>query len=169
MKVQVLLADKGTPNLQQGTLNLLNVGWSQTGLRPAGPMGLLLTPPFAVAVFFEVDHHHCNHPIDLVLSLVTEDGTPVEVPGPAGPQQMRISQQITVSSPAGMPIGAPGVGNSLVEIVPGLPLAPGGYQWRATLAGEEGDDWNASFRVQLPPQAVAVFGGPPGTAPESDG
>ena len=35
MKVTVLLADKGTNNPQGGTLNLLNVGWTRTVLRPS--------------------------------------------------------------------------------------------------------------------------------------
>ena len=159
MDVSVLLADKGTANLQQGTLNLLNVGWTQTSLRVAGPMipGGYLTQAQAIAIFFEVEHQHCNHQIELVLELVNEDGQPVELPGPVGPQAMRISQQIVVQSPAGMPIGSPGVGNALIEIIPGLAVPPGGYEWRVTLAGQHEASWSARFRV-LPPPSAPVFG-----------
>jgi len=162
MKISVLLADKGTPNPQQGTLNLLNVGWTQTVLRPAGSVvpGGFLTPAHALAVFFEVEPRHCNHPIDLVLELLDEDGNPVQVPGPAGPQAMRITQQVIVQSPGGMPVGSPGTGNALIEIVPGLAIAPGGYEWRVGMAGESNDDWVARFQVLSLPMSGPVFGQP---------
>lgn len=135
MKVNVLLADKGTQS-PQGTLNLLNVGWTQTPLQPSGLVGpglpVLLTPPHAVAVFYEVEPKHCNHPIDLIVELVTEDGQAVSVPGPAGPQPMILTQPITVATPGGFPAGTPGIANAILEIFPGLPLEPGGYEWRGT-------------------------------------
>jgi hypothetical protein len=171
MKVEVLLADKGTLNQPQGTLNLLNVGWKQTVLQPSplGP-GMFMTAPHAVAVFFEVEPRHCNHPIELVLSLLTEDGNPVQLPGPAGPQELRISQRPTIPSPGGMPTGSPGSGNALVEIFPGLPLAPGGYRWQVMLDGEHDENWFASFRVNPPPlPPTVVFGTPPpSSAPPED-
>ena len=157
MKVQILLADKGTQNPQAGTLNLLNVGWSQTGLSSPAP-GVSITPAHAVAVFYEVEPHHCNHPIDLLLELVTQDGHEVQLPGPAGPQPMRVTQQITIPSPGGAPSGTPGSGNTLLEVQPGLPLSPGGYEWRVTLAGEHREEWSASFRVVAPPNSQPVFG-----------
>ena len=164
MKVTVLLADKGTANPQQGTLNLLNVGWWQTVLHPAGPMvpGGFLTAPHAVAVFLELEHQYCNRPTELVLSLVDEDGRAVQVPGPGGGQELRIAQQITVSSPAGVPIGTPGRGTSMIEIVPGLAVGPGGYEWIATFAGEHRQEWGAQFRVLPPVQPPdATIGTPP--------
>jgi hypothetical protein len=163
MKVSILLADKGTANPPAGTLNLLNVGWVQTQLNnaPAVPGGMI-TPSHAVAVFFEVEHQRCNHPIELVLELLDEDGQPVTVPGPQGPQQIRVSNFLTVASPAAAPIGASGTGNALIEIIPGLPLAPGSYRWNASLDGEHLADWFAAFRVLPPAQAPnIVFGAPP--------
>jgi hypothetical protein len=162
VKVTVLLADKGTNDPTRATLNLLGAGWSaQPALIALGPEGpISVIPPHAVAVFFEVDPRHCNHAIEFVLELVTQDGQPVEVPGPAGPQIMRLAQPITVVSPAGMPIASPGVGNALLEFA-ALPIQPGGYEWRATLAGEHQEDWSARFHVlatqQLQPP---VFGAP---------
>jgi hypothetical protein len=167
MKVSVLLADKGTANPQAGTLNLLNAGWVQTQLRPAPPMlpgiaGGFITAPHAIAAFFEVDYEQCNHTIELVLELLTQDSHPVEVPGPAGPQTLRISQQVTVPSPGGVELATPGSGNALVEIFPGLPLPPGAYRWQASLAGHQGADWYVAFRV-IPPaqQPVIAIGGQP--------
>jgi hypothetical protein len=170
MKVLVLMADKGTVNPQQGTLNLLNAGWTQTQLRPVGPMvpGGYLTPPHAVAAFFEVEPKYCNRPVDLVFELVDQDGHAVEVPAPAGPQPMRVTQQIFIQSHAGMPIGSPGIGNALIEIVPGLAIPPGGYQWRVELAGETSGDWSTSFRVSaiLPPSGP-IIGSRPSPPPDS--
>lgn len=164
MKVVVLLADKGTQSPAQGTLNLLNVGWMRTTLQPPDPLmgGMVLTPPHAVAIFFEVEPRHCNHPIPLLVDLVTDDGHLVEVPGPAGPQAMRIEQSVTVPSPGGVPTGSPGVGNTLVEIGSGIPLAPGTYEWRISLAGEHEAHWNARFYVvPLPEAPVTTVGLPP--------
>lgn len=172
MKVSVLLADKGTQN-PQGTVNLLNLGWSQTVLQPK-PLNMpipnaLITPPMVVAVFYEVEHTRCNHPIELILSLVTEDGEPVSLPGPAGPQPMEIRQQRVIQTPAGSPIATPGTGNTLLEIFPGLPLQPGGYAWTVGLDGLREDYWSASFRV-LQPQVPPVFqlGGTPSTPPAAE-
>lgn len=155
MRVQVLLADKGTTNPQAGTLNLLNVGWTQTLLRPA-PMGiapgLLMTAPHAVAIFFEIEPKHCNRSIELIVSLLDEDGHVVDMPGPAGPQEMRLRQQMTVPTPGGVPMGTPGTGNALIEIFPGLIVSPGGYRWSVELDGLTGDDWFAPFRVVAQPQ-----------------
>jgi hypothetical protein len=124
-----------------------------------------LTPPHAVAIFIEVEPAFCNRPIELRLELVTQDEHPVEMPGPAGPQPMVIRQIITVQSPAGRPPGSPGSGASLVEIFPGLPLAPGIYIWKVTLENEHHDEWNARFNV-LPVREVpaTTFGAPPATA-----
>jgi hypothetical protein len=153
MRVQVLLADKGSTNGPAGTLNLLNVGWTQTILRaiPTGVPDVGLTVPHAVAIFFEVEPKDCNHPIDLELELEDEDGKVVSVQGPAGPQEMRLKQPVTVKSPGGVPLGTPGTGNALIEIFPGLPLKPGGYRWKVRLGGRTHVDWFAAFRV-MPPE-----------------
>jgi len=171
MKLSILLADKGTANPQQGTLNLLNVGWVQTQLVPSpvplpGVQGGLITPPHAVVVFFEVEPAFCNRPIELVLSLLTDDGQPVEMPGPMGEQPVRVSSVVTVPSPAMAPIGSPGTGNALIEIFPGLLVPPGAYRWDATLAGEHHDEWFVSFRVLPPPQMPTfTFGAAAATPP----
>lgn len=160
MKVSILLADKGTANPQSGTLNLLNIGWTHTALRPIPiptapglqPTVQLMTPAHAIAVFLEVDHQHCNRPLQLVLSLVTEDGESVSVSGPAGPQPMRLTQSIVVPSPPRVPIGSPGTASTLIEIVPGLPLQPGTYNWRVEIDGETDENWRARFYVLPSPQ-----------------
>lgn len=158
----MLLADKGKVNTPgPGTVDLLNAGWVVTQLRPMGPQ--TLTPPHSVAVFFEVDLAKCNRPLELVFELVDDDGHTVELPGPAGPQPMKITQQVTVRPPPA-PTGTPGAGNSLIEVQPGLPLNPGFYQWKVTLDGEHKEDWGARFYVSEPPAQAPqmfTFGGAP--------
>lgn len=154
MKVFVLLADRGTPNPQGGTLNLLGVGWSTTTLT-AGAIPVPITPPHVVVVFFEADLSECNRPVPVELSLVNEDGLQVELPGPAGLQAMRIVQEINVGSPPGLPTGTPGRANLMVDIMPGLPLVPGGYAWRVKVDGDGREEWRAGFRVVGQPQPPA--------------
>jgi hypothetical protein len=171
MKVSVVLADRGTNNIPQGTVNLLNAGWVQTQLQlnPSVPGGQV-TPPQTVAIFYEVEHAYCNRPIELVARLLTEDGHAVLMPGPAGvDEEIRVGTIVTVPSPAMAPLGAPGTATALIEIFPGLMVPPGSYRWDVTLAGEHHDEWFASFRVLPPAQMPAfTFGsaqGPPPAAP----
>jgi hypothetical protein len=149
VKVQVLLADKGTANPPQATLNLLNAGWLTTQLVPT-PQGLA-APAMAVAVFFEVDVLRCGQPVPMVIELVDDDGMAVPMATPDGTRPVRIEQTITVAAPPSAPHGTPGRGNTLVEIVPGLVLRPGGYRWRVQLDGREEEDWSAYFVVIGPP------------------
>lgn len=167
MKVSVILADKGSQG-RLGTLSLLNAGWKVLFLNPLPPGIAPITPSFVVAVFFEVDQDHCNHPIDIVLSLVTEDGHPVQVPHPAGHQDLRITQTMTVPSPGGVPIGTPGAGGGLIEIIPGLQIAEGGYRWEVTIDGKDNPDWAASFRVMRPTQSSVSLGGPTPSLPSPE-
>lgn len=146
MRVHVLLADKGTNNPAAGTLNLLNLGWGAT--QTDGQ----LTPPHAVAVFMEAELSECNRPLVVQLELVDEDGRVVDLPGPAGPQPMRMAQNVTIAAPPGQPTGTPGKANLLLEIQPGLPLGQGTYKWRVKVGGKDDDDWSVTFFVAAPQQ-----------------
>jgi hypothetical protein len=156
VKAAVLLADKGTQAQDKGTLNLLNVGWATT--MRIGP----LTPPHAVAIFFEAELAECNRSIPIELELQDAEAHVVELPGPAGPQLMRVSQSLTIVPPLGAPTGTPGRANLLMEIAPGLPLEPGNYRWLLRIDGDERDDWSAGFYVAAPP-STPVFGAGPAT------
>lgn len=166
VKVCVLLADKGTATTV-GTLNLLNVGWSVTQLKPVGmPKGAPLvaipspTGPQTVVVFLEAELAMCNKQLNMEIELLNEDGKTVELPGPVGTQAMRIQQSIMIPSPPGVPTGFPGRMNSMIELGQGLPLAPGVYRWQVRINGDTHDDWSVSFFVAPPPQP-ATFGVPP--------
>ena len=169
MKIYVLLADKGAQNPHNGTLSLLNVGWTVTQLRrPMGPpmaAGLppLLTGPQVVVVLIEAELALCNRSLTLEIELLTEDGDVVEIPGPAGAQAVRLEQPLMVPSPSGVPTGFPGRATAMMDLPTGLPLSPGIYRWQVRVNGKEEDDWSAHFYVAAPPQAP-TFGFPP--APE---
>ena len=167
VKIYVLLADRGTQNPHNGTLSLLNVGWAVTQLRR--PMGLgpglgtaaapLLTGPQVVVVLIEAELAMCNRSLTLEIELLTEHGEIVEVPGPAGPQAVRLEQSLMVPSPSGVPTGFPGRATAMMELPTGLPLSAGIYRWQARVNGKEEDDWSAHFYVAAPPQAP-TFGFP---------
>jgi hypothetical protein len=163
VKVVVLLADKGTNNFPRGTLNLLNVGWGVTQLQPTG-----ITPPHALAVFFEADLAECNRQFEVTIDLVGEDGSPVQIPSPAGPQPLRIVQPLLIPSPGGAPTGTVGRGNFMIESSPGLPVAPGTYTWRVSVSTNPPSYGSTSFYVAAPPQLPQFsFGvGMPPTGPE---
>lgn len=161
VKVNVLLADKGTPT-GNNSLNLLNAGWTRTVLRqlmmpnPAGgpPIQVLITPPQAVAVFYELDHNYLNRQITITLALEDQDGERIQVPyvGPA-PMPIIFQQQVFVPSPPQAPIAAPNSGNFLVELVPGLVIPANIYRWSVEIEGVIDPQWNARFEVLPPPSA----------------
>ncbi len=159
MKIYVLLADKGAQNPHNGTVSLLNVGWTVTQLRrQIGPTTAeggqpLLTGPQVVVVFIEAELALCNRALTLEIELLTEDGDVVEIPGPGGSQSVRLEQSLMVPSPSGVPTGFPGRATAMMDLPTGLPLAPGIYRWQVRVNGNEEDDWSAHFYVAAPPQA----------------
>jgi hypothetical protein len=172
VKIYVLLADRGTHNTQTGTLNLLNVGWAITYLRPSpgvtGPDAALalVTGSSVVVVFVEAELAMCNKTLKLEIELLTEDGQVVAIPGPAGPQAVRLEQSIIVPSPPGVPTGFPGHATAMMELSTGIPLAPGIYRWQARVNSRGEDDWSARFYVAAPLQPP-TFGYPSPAAPEA--
>jgi hypothetical protein len=167
VKLYVLLADRGVQNPHNGTLSLLNVGWSITQLRrvlgPGAPADIapLVTGPQVVVVFLEAELAMCNKALTLQIELLTEDGKVEDIPGASGPQPVRLEQTIMVPSPAGVPTGFPGRATAMMELPTGLPLAPGIYRWQARVNGKEEDDWSTQFYVAAPPQPPTFGFRPP--------
>lgn len=158
VKLYVLLADRGVQNSHNGTLSLLNVGWSVTQLRrvfgPGVPQDAppLVTGPQVVVVLIEAELAMCNRTLTLQIELLTEDGEVVDIPGAIGRQPVRLEQPIMVPSPAGVPTGFPGRATAMMELPTGLPLAPGIYRWQARINGKEEEDWSTQFYVAAPLQ-----------------
>lgn len=164
MKVSVLLAERGMSNVPLGTVSLLSAGLPVVGSRQAAPGGPLISSPHVVAVFFEVELAKCNRPLVIEVELLDQDGHGVQVPGPTGPQELKLTQQLVVTPPIGAPTAFPGHGNIVLELGPGLPLTHGIYKWVVTIDGETKEDWSKQFFVPHPPTPPS-FGSTPAAPP----
>lgn len=122
-----------------GTLHMLGAGWSVT----PSP-----TAPQAVALLIKVPWDRANEKLPLLVQLLTADGQPVELPGPAGPQKIGASAELEVGRPPGIDHGSPLDASFSLNVSP-LPLPPGRYQWRAEIAGTIQTE---SFQVKAPTQ-----------------
>jgi len=107
----------------QGKLYIQGAGWSR--IDATGPM------QFAVAVLWQVPWGQANHPHDLELKLVTEDGA--EATGPEG-NPIKIAGKVEVGRPAGSKQGS-FQGFSLAVKFAGLTLPPGGYRFELSING----------------------------------
>jgi hypothetical protein len=143
VRVTLFLADAAQPEQASNKVHALGVGWSVTG----SP-----TPPMAVVALVKVPWDQSNIRHTAVLALVDADGQPVTVPGPAGPQALRIEQEFEVGRPVGIPRGMEIDHSLCVNLGPGLPLLPGSaYEWRLTLDGDEDAAEVVTFLIRQAP------------------
>jgi hypothetical protein len=134
IEATMLLADAAVAD-PTGKIHMLGAGWSVT----TSP-----TAPSAVAVFFRIPWDRTNTKIPSTLELVDADGHPVSLGN--GEPGIRIDEVIEVGRPPGLEPGTP-IDASFQISVGSLPLKPGRYQWRLTVA--EGE-WSISFTVRSP-------------------
>lgn len=122
-----------------GKLYVVGGGWSVTGPQPA---------PSAVALKLDVPWDRANQRMHLELSLVGEDGQPVTMPGPDGPQPVRMDGQFEVGRPPGLKPGTP-IDVALAMNVGPLPLPPGQrYSWELSIDGETDEEWHLAFQTR---------------------
>jgi hypothetical protein len=114
-----------------GKLHMLGAGWSITGTP---------TAPAAVAVFLKVPWDRTNERLPLSLFLYDADGRQIGIDG----KNIGLEQEFEVGRPPGMDPGTP-VDHAFQMSLGSLPLPPGRYQWRLTVAGEE---FTAAFQVR---------------------
>jgi hypothetical protein len=133
LEVHLILCDAA--QAESGKVHMLGAGWSITG----SP-----TAPHAVAVLVKVPWDRTNQPMSLKVQLHEADGGPVSVPTAEEPLHVMAQALIEVGRPPGL---APGsmLDASFAFNIPSLPLAPGRYEWRLTLAEHE---QVASFTVR---------------------
>jgi hypothetical protein len=134
VEFKLILASAAQSDAANGTLHLLGAGWSVTPTP---------TAPQAVALLIKVPWDRANEKLPLTLELLNADGHPVEVAGPAGVQRVRADAEIEVGRPPGLAHGAHLDASFSLNISP-MPLPPGRYQWRATVADTEHSE---SFQV----------------------
>ncbi len=133
LEVHLLLCDSA--QAENGKVHMLGAGWSIT----PSP-----TAPHAVAILMKIPWDRANQPMDLSLQLLDPDGDPVNIPTAEGPVAIGAQANVEVGRPPGL---APGsmLDASFALSIPSLPLDPGRYEWRLTIADA---DYTASFTVR---------------------
>ncbi len=137
MRATLLLSDHAV--VADGKLYINGGGWSVTGPTPA---------PSAIAVKLDVPWDRANQRLHLRLRLIGQDGDPVTVPGPEGPQPVEITGEAEIGRPQGLVEGAD-IDFPLAFQLGPLPLEPGQrYQWVLDIDGETQQDWHLTFSTR---------------------
>jgi hypothetical protein len=123
LQVQLILCDAAQADPYTGKVHMLGAGWSVTSTPTA----------HAVAVLIKIPWDRSNERLPIKLSLLDEDGHPIELPTPGGPTRVENAGTIEAGRPAGVAAGSL-LDASFALNVPPLPLTPGRYQWRLELA-----------------------------------
>src|SRR6188768_2992525 len=117
VRATMLLADYAV--VADGKLYVSGGGWSVTS--PGAPS--------AIAMKLDVPWDRANTQLHLRLRLIGQDGGPVSLPGPEGPQPVEINGDVEVGRPSGVVPGADLDFPLAFQIGP-LPLQPGQrYEW----------------------------------------
>ena len=141
----MLLADHAV--VADGKLYVNGGGWSITS--PGAPS--------AIAIKLDVPWDRTNRPLELRLRLVGQDGEPVLVPGPEGPQPVEIVGNAEVGRPSGLAQGAD-VDFPLAFQIGPLPLRPGRrYEWLLDIDGETQEDWRLTFSTRPDEAGPATY------------
>lgn len=140
----MLLADSA--QAANGKLYILGGGWSVTGPAPA---------PTAIAIKFEVPWDAANRRHKIRIELNDSDGHPVTLPGPTGPQPMKIEATLEVGRPAGIAPGTPLDFPFAANLGP-IQLHPGRYEWRCTIEGADASATCAFTVRSAPPDPQIV-------------
>lgn len=122
--VKLILCQSAAADSSQGTLHMLGAGWSITN----SP-----TMPQAVALLIKVPWDRANQQLHIVVELLDADGSTVELAGPKVPQPVRAEADLEVGRPPGIAHGSP-LDAAMALNFPALPLQPGRYQWRVSVA-----------------------------------
>ncbi len=126
MKVTMLLADYAA--VADGKLTIVGGGWSVTGP---------VSPPFAIAVLFDVPWDQANMKHRFRLDLVDADGHVVFVTDDDGEEHpLALEGEFETGRPPGLKPGTP-LTVPIAFNLPGPPIQPGGrYEWRLSVNGE---------------------------------
>jgi hypothetical protein len=127
VEITLLLCDSA--QVAEGKLYVLGGGWTTT----TAPF----TAPIAVAGLIEVPWNQANQEFHFTVELLTADGEPAVMPGPAGVQPIRVEGAFEVGRPPGSAHGSMLPFPFAVNLGP-LPVTPRSrYQVRCTVAGAE--------------------------------
>ena len=122
-----------------GKLFILGGGWSVTGPGPT---------LMAMAIKIEVPWDRTNLRHRWTLTLVDEDGRPIQTPGAQSVQSVRVAGDFEVGRPAGLAQGTP-IDLPLAISIGPLPLPPGTRcVWQLAIDGEADPAWQVAFSVR---------------------
>ncbi len=138
MKVTMLLADYAA--VADGKLTIVGGGWSVTGP---------VSPPFAIAVLFDVPWDQANMKHRFRLDLVDADGHVVFVTDEDGEEHpLALEGEFETGRPPGLKPGTP-LTVPIAFNLPGPPIPPGGrYEWRLSVNGESNENWRLPFSTR---------------------
>lgn len=138
MRATLILCDAA--QVAEGKLYILGGGWDVTGPTPA---------PSAVAILLHVPWDRTNHRLSFRLSLMHQDGQPVQQPGPTGAHiPIAIDGDFEVGRPAGIAHGT-SIPAPFAVSVPPLPLPPGQrFEWRLEIEGQGREEWTLPFSTR---------------------
>jgi hypothetical protein len=138
MKAKIFLADSA--EVREGLLFILGCGWTEVGPQPQ---------PFAIAGLLEVDWEETNSHHSIDITFEDEDGSPLNVPTPAGEQALRLTAGFEVGRPPGSARGSSFNMPLALPILP-VPWTPGRrYVVKISIDGSEKD--RLTFGVRLNP------------------
>jgi len=160
MKGWIALADTGRPALAGTTLNLLNVGWTNTQAQP-GDDGTWILPEQAVSVFIEVEWNKVNRQLPFELQLVDEDSVPARIGDPeGGTRELVFKHEVVVAPVPHAPNGTPGHEALLVGFATGVILLPAPNRWYRWIAKLDGRPIaETGFWVEKAPDLPTMGGG----------
>jgi hypothetical protein len=130
---KVILCDAAQSDPSTGKIHMLGAGWS-----------MIKSPtPHAVALLIQVPWDRANERLSVRVELLDADGKPVKLGGPEGDEPIAAEAELEVGRPPGVDRGSPLNAAFALNVGP-LPLSPGRYEWRATVAE---DSLGESFQV----------------------
>jgi hypothetical protein len=148
VRLSLFLADYAQSD-EKGKINAIGLGWTTTGT----PL-----PAFAVVIILDIDWSETNEPHQVTCELLTDDGQQVMVPGPVASQPLRFEVVAEAGRPPGIAHGTAIRTSLSVNVGAGVPLAPGRYQWRASVERFDDATTTESFLVHAAPAAPRAPG-----------
>ena len=140
----MLLADHAVA--VENKLYITGGGWSFTGPGPS-------TMAIALKIGVPWDQTNVSHTI--VLALMTEDGQPVMVPGPAGEMELRIEGEFEVGRPPGLVQGQE-IDVSSAYNLQSVPLPPGQrLRFELSIDGQSDPAWQLPFATRPAPVSTS--------------
>jgi hypothetical protein len=144
--VRILLADYAVAD-DAGKISMIGASISIIGINPVTGT----TAPFTVVTVVSFDPKHIGESPAVELSLETEDGQLVTLPGQPGPLRVAVADKLDAPKLSGANIPNDAVrpkAQILMQFQNGLPLAVGtGYRWRITIDQKTEPEWTEPLYV----------------------